>query len=272
MVKYHIVSWLLLLTIIPKIGVCVSAAFRAHLKRAVVQYRPHKKLVAYAVLLVVRRIPEHRLVFVDKPSPFILTCLVQALSPRSFRPFSLSASAVEVRLQDPGFLPRTLDITYYTKRFAACGQFRWDIRNAKLPARRLLYAIRTKHRRVTKKCTRPIDTKMRMTNSAKSNLFCSIHAMSAISTTQAFASSQIRLDEAETQLLDSLRHPNIVRVTDCGTTSDGHPWYAMDLIDDDSLAVRMSQPNPPSSDEIARWYGEIGSNSNTICPFSLLTM
>ena len=64
---------------------------------------------------------------------------------------------------------------------------------------------------------------------------------------------------AETRLLASLRHPNIVRVTDCGTTSDGRPWYAMDLLDGDSLAVRMSQPNPPSPDEIARWYGEIRS-------------
>lgn len=39
-------------------------------------------------------------------------------------------SAVEVRLQDPGFLPRTLDVAYYTKRSAICGRFHWNIRNA----------------------------------------------------------------------------------------------------------------------------------------------
>ena len=64
---------------------------------------------------------------------------------------------------------------------------------------------------------------------------------------------------AETRLLASLRHPNIVRVTDCGTASDGRPWCAMDLIEGKSLTVRMSQPDPPSLDEIARWYGEIRS-------------
>jgi len=40
---------------------------------------------------------------------------------------------------------------------------------------------------------------------------------------------------AETRLLASLRHPNIVRVTDCGTASDGRPWCAMDLIEGKSL-------------------------------------
>ena len=64
---------------------------------------------------------------------------------------------------------------------------------------------------------------------------------------------------AETRLLASLRHPNIVRVTDCGTTHDGHPWYAMDLIDGTTLSVRLAQPRPPSYDDIARWYRQIRS-------------
>lgn len=64
---------------------------------------------------------------------------------------------------------------------------------------------------------------------------------------------------SETRLLATLKHPNIVRVTDCGTLQDGRPWYAMDFIDGDSLAVRLAQPSPPSKGEIARWYREIRS-------------
>ena len=64
---------------------------------------------------------------------------------------------------------------------------------------------------------------------------------------------------AEARILASLRHPNIVRVTDCGTASDGHSWYAMDIINGVTLAVRLAQPRPPSADDIARWYRQIRS-------------
>lgn len=64
---------------------------------------------------------------------------------------------------------------------------------------------------------------------------------------------------SEARLLASLRHPNIVRVTDCGTVGDGRLWYAMDLIDGTTLAVRLAQPRPPSYDDIARWYRQIRS-------------
>lgn len=64
---------------------------------------------------------------------------------------------------------------------------------------------------------------------------------------------------SEARLLATLKHPNIVRVTDCGTLQDGRPWYAMDIIDGDTLAVRLAQPTPPNKGEIARWYREIRS-------------
>lgn len=64
---------------------------------------------------------------------------------------------------------------------------------------------------------------------------------------------------SEARLLASLRHPNIVRVTDCGTTHDGRPWYAMDLIDGTTLSVRLAQPRPPSAGDIAQWYRQIRS-------------
>lgn len=64
---------------------------------------------------------------------------------------------------------------------------------------------------------------------------------------------------AEARLLATLKHPNIVRVTDCGTLQDGRPWYAMDFIEGVSLAVRLAQPIPPDKSEIARWYREIRS-------------
>ena len=65
--------------------------------------------------------------------------------------------------------------------------------------------------------------------------------------------------ESEARILASLRHPNIVRATDFGITGDGRQWYAMDLIDGTTLAVRLAQPMPPSAEDISRWYRQIRS-------------
>ncbi len=64
---------------------------------------------------------------------------------------------------------------------------------------------------------------------------------------------------SEARLLAALSHPNIVRVTDCGTTAGGRPWYAMDLVDGSTLADRLAQPAPPSDTEVAKWYHQIRS-------------
>ena len=156
-----------------------------------------------------------------------------------------------------------------------------NFRNAKPPARRLLYDIRTKHRRVTQcgiipavKRSRTAKPKvsgyrlgkeigrggMSVVYSATNDKLKSSHAIKVFDVPECANRATLAAKfVAETRLLASLRHPNIVRVTDCGTASDGRPWCAMDLIEGKSLAVRMSQPDPPSPDEIARWYGEIRS-------------
>ena len=62
---------------------------------------------------------------------------------------------------------------------------------------------------------------------------------------------------AEARLLATLRHPNIVRVTDYGTTQDGRPWLAMDFIEGDTLATRLAKSIPPTRDEAASIYCDI---------------
>lgn len=86
------------------------------------------------------------------------------------------------------------------------------------------------------------------------------HAIKIFNVTKCRNKSALRKKfTSEARILASLRHPNIVRVSDCGSTHDGRPWYAMDLIDGVTLAVRLAQPKPPSADDIARWYRQIRS-------------
>ena len=64
---------------------------------------------------------------------------------------------------------------------------------------------------------------------------------------------------AEARILATLRHPNIVRVTDYGTTLDGRPWLAMDFVDGDTLATRLAKSIPPTRDEAESIYCDIRS-------------
>jgi len=64
---------------------------------------------------------------------------------------------------------------------------------------------------------------------------------------------------AEARILATLRHPNIVRVTDYGTTDDGRPWLAMDFIGGTTLAARLARPDPPTSEESLSLYRDIRS-------------
>ena len=62
---------------------------------------------------------------------------------------------------------------------------------------------------------------------------------------------------AEARVLATLRHPNIVRVTDFGTTTDGKPWLAMDLVEGDTLAAKLSSSRPPTPNEAVSIYCDL---------------
>ena len=64
---------------------------------------------------------------------------------------------------------------------------------------------------------------------------------------------------AEARILATLRHPNIVRVTDYGTLDDGRPFFVMDYITGGSLAERLATGEPPSPDTVRTWYAELRS-------------
>ena len=64
---------------------------------------------------------------------------------------------------------------------------------------------------------------------------------------------------AEARVLAALRHPNIVRVTDYGTTDDGLPWLTMDFVEGTTLAARLAEPIPPTDDEARSFYADIRS-------------
>ena len=64
---------------------------------------------------------------------------------------------------------------------------------------------------------------------------------------------------SEARILATLRHPNIVRVTDYGTAESGRPWLAMDYESGTTLAARFASAIPPSPDEISRLYADIRS-------------
>ena len=64
---------------------------------------------------------------------------------------------------------------------------------------------------------------------------------------------------AEARILADIRHPNIVRVTDFGTTNDGAPYLVMDRIVGMTLAQRMAETNPLHHDLVLRIYQELRS-------------
>ncbi|MFO0696512.1 MAG: serine/threonine-protein kinase [Polyangiales bacterium] len=52
----------------------------------------------------------------------------------------------------------------------------------------------------------------------------------------------------EVRATAALRHPHTVRILDCGTTAEGHPYYAMELLEGVHLGrlVELAGPLPPS--------------------------
>ena len=66
----------------------------------------------------------------------------------------------------------------------------------------------------------------------------------------------------EARILAVLDHPNLVKVFDSGTTDDGRPWLAMELVEGKpdggtSLAARLSSPEPISPADAARIYADL---------------
>lgn len=62
---------------------------------------------------------------------------------------------------------------------------------------------------------------------------------------------------AEARILATLRHPNVMRVTDCGTLADRRPFFVMDLTAHGSLADRLAALEPPAPETVRRWYAEL---------------
>ena len=65
----------------------------------------------------------------------------------------------------------------------------------------------------------------------------------------------------EAKLLAALDHPNLIKVFDSGTTDDGRPWLAMELVasatGDVSLASRLNASKPISPDDVSRIYSQL---------------
>ena len=64
---------------------------------------------------------------------------------------------------------------------------------------------------------------------------------------------------AEARILATLRHPNIIRVTDFGTFADGRAYFVMDHITGGSLAERLATGKPPTPATVRIWYAELRS-------------
>ncbi len=61
----------------------------------------------------------------------------------------------------------------------------------------------------------------------------------------------------EAAILDSIRHPGIVRVYDCSVLPDHRPWIAMELVEGDTLANRLHDLTALSAVEVATLLGDV---------------
>jgi serine/threonine protein kinase len=61
----------------------------------------------------------------------------------------------------------------------------------------------------------------------------------------------------EAAILDSVRHPGVVRVYDCGVLPDRRPWIAMELVDGETLANRLNDLSALSPVEVATLLGDV---------------
>jgi eukaryotic-like serine/threonine-protein kinase len=61
----------------------------------------------------------------------------------------------------------------------------------------------------------------------------------------------------EAAILDSIRHPGIVRVYDCSVLPDHRPWIAMELVEGETLANRLNDLTALPPVEVATLLGDV---------------
>jgi serine/threonine-protein kinase len=61
----------------------------------------------------------------------------------------------------------------------------------------------------------------------------------------------------EAAILDSVRHPGVVRVYDCNVLPDHRPWIAMELIEGETLANRLHDATALPPVEVATLLGDV---------------
>ncbi len=69
--------------------------------------------------------------------------------------------------------------------------------------------------------------------------------------------AQVRRFQREIQICSQLDHPNIVPITDYGTTDEGRPYYVMPLVDGQSLYKQLRASGPLTSQESKKTFSEI---------------
>jgi serine/threonine-protein kinase len=61
----------------------------------------------------------------------------------------------------------------------------------------------------------------------------------------------------EAAILDSVRHPGVVRVYDCNVLPDHRPWIAMELVEGDTLANRLHEATALPPVEVATLLADV---------------
>ena len=61
----------------------------------------------------------------------------------------------------------------------------------------------------------------------------------------------------EAAILDTVRHPGVVRVYDCGVLPDRRPWIAMELVDGETLANRLNDLSALPPVEVATLLADV---------------
>jgi serine/threonine protein kinase len=61
----------------------------------------------------------------------------------------------------------------------------------------------------------------------------------------------------EAGILEDIRHPGVVRVYECAVLPDHRPWIAMELVEGETLAMRIARGSPVSPIEVATLLAEL---------------
>ena len=61
----------------------------------------------------------------------------------------------------------------------------------------------------------------------------------------------------EASILEDIRHPGVARVYDCALLPDHRPWIAMEIIDGETLALKLARQSPLQPMEVATMLAEL---------------